>query len=114
MNQKVKLSIGLACIIIISGYMVFSVTSPGFNEWPGKEIASFFITEGWKELAATNTVTTIVWEFRGYDTLGEETILFTSAMGIFALGFGLFSVERISGMKQASGEAQEKPQEASK
>jgi hypothetical protein len=99
MNPKVKLSAGIACLAVFAGFMVLSVTGPDFNSWERKPIASFFMSEGWRQLSATNTVTTIVWEYRGYDTLGEETILFTAAMGVFALGFGLFSVEKINGEK---------------
>ncbi len=95
MNQKIKLSVGLGCIVIVFGFMVFSIFNQGFNQWDRKSIASFFINQGWRQLSATNTVTTIVWEYRGYDTLGEESILFTAAMGVFAIGAGLFSAEKV-------------------
>ena len=95
MNDKVKLSVGAACLVIISGFLVFSTLNPGFASWSRKPIADFFITEGWKQLDASNTVCTIVWEYRGYDTLGEETVLFTAAMGVFALGIGFLSAEKL-------------------
>jgi len=95
MNQNIKLSAGLGCLVIILGFMVLSMLNPAFASWDNKPIAGFFIDQGWRQLAATNTVCTIVWEYRGYDTLGEETILFTAAMGVFALGAGFFSIERI-------------------
>jgi len=94
MNEKVKLSIGAACLVIISGFLVFSTLTPSFASWERKPIADFFITEGWRQLSASNTVCIIVWEYRGYDTLGEETVLFTAAMGVFAMGIGFLSVEK--------------------
>ncbi|MCX6814079.1 MAG: hypothetical protein NTY20_00280 [Candidatus Aenigmarchaeota archaeon] len=100
MNEKIKLSVAMGCIVIISGFLLFSIFSPGFNQWD-KKISNFFINQGWRQLSATNTVTTIVWEYRGYDTLGEESILFTEAIGVFALGFGLFSAEKIQGKNAA-------------
>ena len=36
-----------------------------------------------------------MWEYRGYDTLGEETVLFTAAMGVFAMGIGFLSAEKL-------------------
>jgi multisubunit Na+/H+ antiporter MnhB subunit len=104
MNDSIKLSVGLGCMAIILCFMLFSVFSPGFNQWESKSIASFFIGQGWRQLAASNAVTSIVWEYRGYDTLGEESVLFTAAMGVFALGAGLFSMERIQGSQDAGKE----------
>jgi multisubunit Na+/H+ antiporter MnhB subunit len=108
MNQRIKLAVGIACISVFSAFFIFAVFSPGFSQWERKGIAQFFITEGWRKLSATNTVTTIVWEYRGYDTLGEETVLFTAAMGVFAMGFGLFSAEKIQGRRESKTEAAEK------
>ena len=95
MNQNIKLSAGLGCMVIVLGFMLFSMMNPAFARWEDKSIAGFFIDQGWRQLAASNAVTTIVWEYRGYDTLGEETVLFTAAMGVFALGAGLFSIEKL-------------------
>lgn len=102
MNEKVKISIGAACLMIISGFLIFSTLNPGFASWSRKPIAGFFINEGWKQLDATNTVCTIVWEYRGYDTLGEETVLFTAAMGVFAMGLGFLSAEKIQDKHEKS------------
>jgi multisubunit Na+/H+ antiporter MnhB subunit len=88
MDQRIKLATGIACICIFSAFFIFTTFSPDFNQWSQKGITKFFIDEGWRKLSATNTVCTIVWEYRGYDTLGEETVLFTAAMGVFAMGFG--------------------------
>jgi multisubunit Na+/H+ antiporter MnhB subunit len=95
MNDAIKLSVGTGCMVVVLAFMVFSMFNPAFASWEAKSIAGFFIDQGWRQLAASNTVTAIVWEYRGYDTLGEETVLFTAAMGVFALGAGLFSMEKI-------------------
>ena len=93
MNETMRLSLGFACLAIVSIFFISSLLNPAFNSWAAKRVAGFYISEGWRELAATNTVCTIVWEFRGYDTLGEETVLFTAAMGVFAMG--LYSAEKV-------------------
>ena len=38
-----------------------------------------------KERQATNTVTAIVFDYRGLDTMGEEFILFSAVLGIVLL-----------------------------
>jgi len=109
MNDTIKLSVGLGCIVIVMTFMTFSMLNPAFAQWGSKSIAGFFIDQGWRQLAASNAVTTIVWEYRGYDTLGEETVLFTAAMGVFAIGAGLFSMEKLQERSASRPEASEVP-----
>jgi multisubunit Na+/H+ antiporter MnhB subunit len=51
-----------------------------------------YVKEGAQKTGAANLVTGVLWDFRGYDTLGEATILFTAALGIL-------SVLRLKGKK---------------
>jgi multisubunit Na+/H+ antiporter MnhB subunit len=70
--------------------MVSVVASPVFNSWENKNVAEYYIEKGFDETMSANLVSSIVWDFRGFDTLGEETVLFTAAVGvftIFVLGF---------------------------
>jgi len=48
-------------------------------------MASEYIINGVKDTGAINLVTGIVFDYRGYDTLGEATILFTAVMGVLAI-----------------------------
>ena len=43
------------------------------------------IGETIKETGAINSVTAIVFDFRGYDTLGEAIVLFTAICGVAAV-----------------------------
>lgn len=65
---------------------------PGFGT-PIMKMGAQYIAEGVKATHATNIVAAIILDFRGYDTLGEATILFTSVIGVLA-------VLRIKGKKQ--------------
>lgn len=38
-----------------------------------------------KETGANNAVTSVVFDYRGYDTLGEATVLFTAIAGVMLL-----------------------------
>lgn len=44
-------------------------------------IASLIVDDTMEETGAINTVTAIVFDFRGYDTLGESFVLFTAVSG---------------------------------
>ncbi|HOK56808.1 MAG TPA: DUF4040 domain-containing protein [bacterium] len=44
-----------------------------------------YLLNGLKETGAGNIVNGIIFDYRGYDTLGEATILFTSILGALAI-----------------------------
>lgn len=45
----------------------------------------YFIKNAQKEAAANNVVTSIVFDYRGFDTLGEATVMFTAIVGVVML-----------------------------
>ncbi len=49
--------------------------------FPLMKMGSQYVTEAVRKTSATNIVAAIILDFRGYDTLGEATILFTSVIG---------------------------------
>ena len=48
-------------------------------------VADEYIKTGLEKTGATNLVASIILDFRGYDTLGEATILFTAVIGVLAV-----------------------------
>ncbi|MBU7046609.1 MAG: hypothetical protein HXS54_09255 [Theionarchaea archaeon] len=48
-------------------------------------VGEHYLNNGLEEAGATNLVTNIVLDYRGYDTLGEVTVLFTATTGVAAL-----------------------------
>jgi len=44
-----------------------------------------YLISGLRETGATNIVSAVILDYRGYDTLGEATILFTSILGALAI-----------------------------
>ncbi len=56
-----------------------------FGEPAISNMDDYFIENAQAETAANNVVTTIVFDYRGFDTLGEGTVLFTAVVGIVAL-----------------------------
>lgn len=48
-------------------------------------MASFYSEMGAESTGSANLVTGVLFDFRGYDTLGEATILFTAALGVVTI-----------------------------
>jgi len=48
-------------------------------------MSSAYIENGAEQTGSANLVTGVVFDFRGYDTLGEATILFTAVIGILTI-----------------------------
>jgi multicomponent Na+:H+ antiporter subunit B len=48
-------------------------------------VAPRYITESPREVGVPNMVTSVLASYRGYDTLGEVTVIFTAGVGVLAL-----------------------------
>lgn len=57
---------------------------PRFGQ-PTMRVAQVYLNEGLAKTGAANLVAAIILDFRGYDTLGEATVLFTAVMGVLAV-----------------------------
>ena len=57
---------------------------PDFG-FPNLRTAEVYIDQGLPLTGASNIVAAIILDFRGYDTLGEATVLFTSVAGVVAV-----------------------------
>lgn len=57
---------------------------PAFGS-PNLLMSHYYINNGVSLTNAHNLVTAIILDFRGYDTLGEATVLFTSAIGVLTV-----------------------------
>jgi multisubunit Na+/H+ antiporter MnhB subunit len=78
--------LGIGALAVVAGFLVLAMTGlPGFGQFEGKHVAMFFLEQGLQKTGSANIVNAIVWDFRGYDTLGEETVLFCAALGVFMI-----------------------------
>ncbi len=55
-----------------------------------------YLTQGANLTGSTNIVNSIVWDFRGFDTLGEETVFFTA---VIAIALGARDIRKKKGQK---------------
>ena len=53
--------------------------------YPAMRVASTYLKEGKSQTGATNLVSSVILDYRAYDTLGEATILFTAVIGVLAV-----------------------------
>jgi len=53
--------------------------------YPIMRVASTYIEQGLAKTGATNIVSSVILDFRAYDTLGEATVLFTAVIGVLAI-----------------------------
>ncbi len=77
----------IALIVLYFGVFIFMgiVSLPEFGSFQNKHVAEYYLQNGVLHTGSLNLVNAIVWDFRGYDTLGEETVLFTAAIGVFLI-----------------------------
>jgi len=53
--------------------------------YPLMKVSQTYINEGLRQTGAANIVAAIILDYRGYDTLGEVTVLFTAVIGALAV-----------------------------
>lgn len=84
-------SVVIVFIIFMAGVKVFDTLpnfgNPIYAQSPDDpNIASqTYVKKGLEETGAANLVTSVILDYRAYDTLGEATVLFTSIIGATVL-----------------------------
>jgi multicomponent Na+:H+ antiporter subunit B len=77
-------SIVIILIIFLGGIEVFRTLPafgvPVFSQF-SNAASHTYISRGLQETGAANLVSSIILDYRGYDTLGEATVLFASVIG---------------------------------
>ena len=64
--------------------MCLSLAQIPFGQ-PKTKVGQYYIDKGIEETGAVNIVTSVVLSYRGFDTLGEVTVLFLAATGVGAV-----------------------------
>jgi len=70
-------------LFLIFAFYAVQALQP-FGE-PSLEVSRRYLAEGASETGAANLVTSILLDYRAYDTIGEATVLFTSIVGAFVI-----------------------------
>lgn len=76
-------SVALAALLIVSGFFLVSAFEMhDFGSPLYEDMDTYIIEHAQKEASANNVVTAVVFDYRGFDTLGEATVLFTAVVGV--------------------------------
>lgn len=83
----------LAVAVVTAGMLIYGTLGmPVFGDPTGpihQHVAPRYIQDGVRETGIPNIVTAVLASYRGYDTLGETTVIFTAGVGvILLLGIG--------------------------
>jgi len=76
--------ISILLLVIIASGITFSLLKIPFGISKTK-VGNYYIKNGIEQTGATNIVTSVVVNYRGFDTLGEITVLFIAAIGLGAV-----------------------------
>lgn len=76
--------ISIILLVIVAFGVGLSLAKIPFGT-PKTKVGRHYIDEGIEETGATNIVTSVVVNYRGFDTLGEVTVLFIAAIGLGAV-----------------------------
>jgi len=72
--------------LFVSAFLLLAVTEMRpFGEPQISDMDDFFIVNTQGEVAVNNVVTAVVFDYRGFDTLGEATVLFAAVIGVLGL-----------------------------
>lgn len=77
--------LSIAVICILAAFLMFIASGLTFGNPEHTDMDDYFIQNGQEQIATNNIVTTIVFDYRGFDTLGESTVLFTAVIGVAML-----------------------------
>lgn len=91
--MKGKTGIFLAALFGLVTILAVYISVPEFGSFPMRTIGTKMenaigqqiLENAMPETGSVNVVTDVVWGYRGYDTLGEATVLFTAVIGVVAL-----------------------------
>ena len=79
--------VGLISLIVVVAFLVWGVVPPIMHDfgYPPSDMDDYIIENAQKETGSNNVVASVVFDYRGLDTLGEATILFTAVTGVLLL-----------------------------
>ena len=70
---------------ILAVFFVFTALMLSFGVPKNSQMDDYIITHTQNETGTNSAVTTIVFDYRGFDTLGEATILFAAVSGVLMI-----------------------------
>ncbi len=86
MNKSIKLIVLVfLAAVLLAGFMMVRP----FGQLEYSDMDDYYLDHAQQETGSNNIVTSVVYDYRGFDTLGEATVLFGTAVGMLALFRGV-------------------------
>jgi len=76
---------GLIVLLVVIAFLVSGMLLIHPFGYPPSDMDDYIIENAQEETGSNNVVTSVVFDYRGFDTLGEATILFTAVTGVLLL-----------------------------
>jgi multisubunit Na+/H+ antiporter MnhB subunit len=77
--------VGLVLLLVLVAFLVNGVLLIHPFGYPPSDMDDYIIENAQEETGSNNVVTSVVFDYRLLDTLGEATILFTAVTGVLLL-----------------------------
>ena len=74
-------NLSIIIVLLMVGMLGVIVGGISFGEPVDHPMDRYFIENSQLESGANNVVTAVLFDYRGFDTLGEAAVLFTAAIG---------------------------------
>lgn len=79
--KKAVIWFSITVLTVFSIYISLNMSQVLVESPTYEGIANLIVNDTMEKTGAINTVTAVVFDFRGYDTLGESFVLFTAVSG---------------------------------
>jgi len=79
--MKKMLVVGASLLILAAFFGVIAMTF-SFGSPKMTDMDDYFLRHGQEQTGSNNECTAVVFDFRGFDTLGESTVLFCAIIGV--------------------------------
>ncbi len=81
-----KKSIAIVAFVVIFAFLVLGVVQMRpFGEPENEDMDDHFLGDSQERHQVNNVVTAVLFDYRGLDTLGEATILFSAVSGVLTV-----------------------------
>ncbi len=77
-----KVVLSLIIILVLGSGMLKLATSISFGAPAATDVDEYYLRHGQEHTGANNIVTGILFDYRGIDTIGEASVLFTAVLGV--------------------------------
>lgn len=78
----------ISAVVVGAGLIYGTLDMPEWgdpNSPANTHVSPYYLKHSYQDAATPNVVTTVLADYRGYDTLGETTVIFTAGIAVVLL-----------------------------